>query len=213
MAIEQGLIEDVADWVSTWLAFRRAGAGVPGLQYAIGRRGEVLASGGDGLADCDRAVPMNDAQLFRIASHSKTFTATLLMQLSDGDHPALGLDDRVGDHLPELAGRRGLDAVARCRVGELASHGSAISLDGIDRDYWQLARPFPDRGDLLSLLEVSPSPFGPSERFHYSNLAYRSSASSSSGSPGRAFPTFSPSVRPPARTRRHDRRLSRRARR
>ncbi|MDA8296687.1 MAG: serine hydrolase [Actinomycetota bacterium] len=172
MPVTQGLIEDVADWASTWLAFRRASVGVPGLQYAIAWRGEVLVSGGDGLSDCQRGVPMSDAQLFRIASHSKTLTATLLMQLSDRDHPALGLDDRVGDHLPELSGRPGLAGIAQCRIGELAHHGSGISRDGIDGDYWQLARPFPDRDALLSLLEVSPSPFGPSERFHYSNLAY-----------------------------------------
>lgn len=172
MLISQGLIEDVAGWAGTWLAFRRASVGVPGMQYAIAWRGDVLASGGDGLSDCQRAVPMSDTQLFRIASHSKTFTATLLMQLSDGDHSVLGLDDRVGDHLPELSSRPGLATIAQCRMGELAHHGSGISRDGIDGDYWQLARTFPDHDALLSLVEASPSPFGPSERFHYSNLAY-----------------------------------------
>lgn len=172
MAIERRLIEDVAAWAGQWLAFRRQSAGFPGLQFAIAQRGEILATGADGVASCETGEALRDDHLFRVASHSKTFTATLLLQLSEGRAPALCLDDRVDAHLPELASVPGAGALADARVGELASHGAGITRDGVDGDYWQLAHAFPTAAELLDLLGRSPAPYPPGERFHYSNVAY-----------------------------------------
>src|SRR5271165_6312061 len=47
---------------------------------AIRSEDQLLLSKGYGYADIERQIPMTAEHIFRIASHSKTFTATAIMQ-------------------------------------------------------------------------------------------------------------------------------------
>lgn len=53
---------------------------VPGLSYAIARRGELLESGGVGLADLEQDVPATASTVYRLASISKPITAIAALQ-------------------------------------------------------------------------------------------------------------------------------------
>ena len=153
------------DTIDRWLAYRVWHSRVPGAQVAIGRGGNLLFSRAYGYADLEARWPMRTGHLFRVASHSKTFTATLVLQLVEQDR--LGLDDRLTDHLPELADSE----VGGIRVRELLEHTAGVLRDGTDGDFWQGARPFPHRDELIAMVRAGAKR-PPGELFAYSNLGY-----------------------------------------
>jgi CubicO group peptidase (beta-lactamase class C family) len=57
-------------------------------------------------------------------------------------------------------------------VRELLEHTGGLLRDGLDADYWQFDRPFPDRDELLALVRDGGPKAEPGERFAYSNLGY-----------------------------------------
>ena len=73
---------------------------VPGLHASLVRHGEALWEAGIGSAEVgtDRAPTADDQ--FLVASNTKTFVATMVMQLRDEGR--LDLGDRLADHLPDL---------------------------------------------------------------------------------------------------------------
>ena len=153
------------DTIDRWLTYRVWHSRVPGAQVAIGRGGTLIFSRVYGYADLEARRPMRTDHLFRVASHSKTFTATLVLQLVE--QRRLGLDDRLADHLPELAD----DELGEIRVRELLEHTAGVLRDGTDGDFWQAARPFPDRDELMALVRADAKR-PPGELFAYSNLGY-----------------------------------------
>jgi CubicO group peptidase (beta-lactamase class C family) len=172
VAVTRGLLEDVAAWADGWLAQRQRMLGIPGVQFAIAHEGSIIASGAHGQADLASGEPLTREHLFCIASHSKTFTATAIVQLAGQREPAVHLDDCLSRHLGWLADDPAVAGLAGRTVGELLCHGGGVIRDGSDGDYWQLRRRFPDASELRALLSRSPSPFGANERFHYSNIGY-----------------------------------------
>ena len=74
---------------------------LPGASAAVVGGGEIIWSAGWGFADRASGRRPDDRTLYRIASISKTFTATAIMQLRD--EGALRLDDPVVRHVPEAA--------------------------------------------------------------------------------------------------------------
>lgn len=81
-----------------WIRARMEYDGLPGLVIGIVHDQDVVWLKAYGHASLDPAVPMADDSIFRIASHSKLFTAIAVLQLRDAG--ALRLDDPVTDHLP-----------------------------------------------------------------------------------------------------------------
>ena len=134
--------------IDRWLAYRVWHCRVPGAQVAIGHPGKLIFSRAYGHADLERRQPMRTDHLFRIASHSKTFTATLILRLVEREQ--LRLDDRLADHLPELAD----EEIGETRIRELLEHTAGVLRDGTDGDFWQGARSFPDRAELITMAAV-----------------------------------------------------------
>ena len=56
----------------------------PGLSVAVALGDSLVWSAGFGLADVENAVPARGNTVYRIASISKTFGATAVLQLVDG---------------------------------------------------------------------------------------------------------------------------------
>lgn len=143
---------------------------VPGAALGIAtlgadRRGDDIAAYGSGVLNVDTGVPVRPDSVFQIGSITKTFTATLIMQLTESGQ--LRLDQPVADLVPEL--RLGTaEATAAVTVRHLLCHSS-----GIDGDV------FTDfgRGDdavaayVAALAEV-PQLFVPGTLFSYCNAGY-----------------------------------------
>lgn len=166
-AIPRPAVLDAARAFETWLRFHRRIDRVPGVQAAVLHDNDIVLSMACGVADAERDVPLTTHHRFRIASHSKTFTATAVMQLVELGQ--LRLDDTLGTHLDELA-----DApVADVTLRELLAHSSGITRDGDDGDFWQLAHPFLDADQLIALVhQPAGSVLARDERFKYSNIGY-----------------------------------------
>ncbi len=71
---------------------------VPGLSVAVVKDGELVWSSGFGMADLENFVPATSTTLFRLASISKTITATAIMELSE--RGKLDLDAEVQKYCP-----------------------------------------------------------------------------------------------------------------
>ena len=131
---------------------------------AIVHKGKVVLERAFGYADIVSRVPLTPRHRFRVASHSKTFTAAGIMKLREPGK--LGLDDRIGRHVKGLH-----PAVADATIAQLLSHSAGIVRDGSDGGQWQDRRPFLDAAELRSDLAAAPV-IEPNTRFKYSNHGY-----------------------------------------
>ena len=92
----------------------------PGCVIAIVHKGRVVLERAFGYADLVGRVPLTPRYRFRVASHSKSFTAAGVMKLRE--QGKLGLDDRVGQYVQDLH-----PAVAEATIAQLLSHGAGIT--------------------------------------------------------------------------------------
>jgi len=157
---------DAAPYLESWLEHQRLRARVPGVQAAVRVGDRLVLDTASGVADLDTGEPLTPRHLFRIASHSKTFTATAVLQLVEAGR--LRLDDPIASLVPALAGT-GLAAVT---VRELLGHQGGVVRDGRDNDHWQLLRPFPDVDRLTGIAVDEGAVLGRNEHFKYSNIGY-----------------------------------------
>jgi CubicO group peptidase (beta-lactamase class C family) len=155
------------DYYPAWLEYRRWYLRIPGVQYAVRRNGELCAGGAVGVSNAETADPLTPGHLFRIASHSKTLAAVLVLQLVEQGR--LRLDDTIGTHLPDLED----SGIGDRTVGELLTHSGGVIRDSEDGDFWQSHRPFPDRAELVEVARAgSAATLARNEHFKYSNIAY-----------------------------------------
>jgi CubicO group peptidase (beta-lactamase class C family) len=174
---------DLLAYYPQWADYRRWYSRVPGVQLSLRRHGELQLSTALGSADLARGTPLTPEHLFRIASHSKTFTAVLVLQLVERGQ--LRLDDRVGEHVPEIKE----SGIADRTLAELLAHGGGVIRDSEDGDFWQMRRPFPDREELVRIARApSAAVLETNEHFKYSNIAYGLLGLVLEAATGRSFP-------------------------
>jgi D-alanyl-D-alanine carboxypeptidase len=140
--------------------------GVPGIAYFIrdGARTTVLTSG---EADVSKHRPVTANTRFRIASISKTYLATIALQLQA--ERRLNLDVPVGRWLPGL-----LPDGDRITARQLLGHTSGLFDYAEDPRFNYLADPLRvwDPVDLVRLGTSHPLMFAPGTSFAYSNTGY-----------------------------------------
>lgn len=140
---------------------------VPAIELGVIKDGRIVFSGAYGVRRQKTNEPITAHSLFHMASISKAFVATALVQLAERGR--LSLDDRIVDLLPyfRLADERYRDITIR----QVLTHTSGIP---DVRDY-QWDRPQYDDGAAeryvrsLSALKLR---FQPGERFLYSNIGF-----------------------------------------
>lgn len=69
--------------------------GAVGISVALVKKGKIVHTGAYGYKDLENKIPLKTDHIFRIASISKSFTATSIMQLVDAGK--LNLDEDVSD--------------------------------------------------------------------------------------------------------------------
>jgi CubicO group peptidase (beta-lactamase class C family) len=142
---------------------------LPGIALGIVRDDELAWFGGFGRADLDEdAAPTADS-LARVASVTKTFTATAIVQLRD--EGKLNLDDPLVKHIPEFSAvqiRAGsLEAVTLRRM---LTHRAGLATEA-PLDGWGALR-FPTRDEILAALPETEVVIPQDSAWKYSNLAY-----------------------------------------
>jgi CubicO group peptidase (beta-lactamase class C family) len=152
------------DYVPRWLEYQMRASEQPGCVAAIAHKDRIvleLALGKANLVTGERLTPRHR---FRMASHSKTFTAAGVMKLRELGK--LKLDDAVGQYVANLNPQ-----IARATLGQLLSHSAGIVRDGEDSGQFSDRRPFFDRDELLEDFKAGPS-VEPNTRFKYSNHGF-----------------------------------------
>jgi CubicO group peptidase (beta-lactamase class C family) len=141
---------------------------IPGVAWGVVRDGALVHAAGAGtIRDGEDRRPDADS-VYRIASMTKSFTATALLLLRDEGR--LGLDDPVADHVPALAGWRPPTPDAPpITIRQLMTMSAGLATD----DPWgdrQQGLPLDAFERLLA--EGPPFTWPPGTVFEYSNLGY-----------------------------------------
>jgi D-alanyl-D-alanine carboxypeptidase len=152
------------DYIPRWLEFQVDETQQPGCAVAVAYRGRLVLEAAFGVADIDAGARLTPKHRFRVASHSKSFTAAGIMRLHETRR--VRLDAAVGKYVPGLHER-----VAATTLRQLLSHGAGIHRDGRDSRQWDLRRAFPGEAQLRDDLRTPPT-LAPDERFKYSNHAF-----------------------------------------
>ena len=118
-----GWLSSALDYIPDWLAFQMRTSEQPGCMVAIARRGRVVLERAWGAADLATGEPLTPRHRFRIASHTKSFTAAGILKLRE--EGKLRLDDPVGQFVDQLHA-----SVARSTIAQLLSHSAGLIRDG-----------------------------------------------------------------------------------
>jgi CubicO group peptidase (beta-lactamase class C family) len=161
-----GRVRDLVPLLDGWLAFHRWYHEVPSLAVGMSVGDEVVYAEGHGLADRQASVPATAETRYRIASHSKVFTATAVMQLIEsGD---LRIDDPIVQHLEWFGPPDG--DLRHVTVRHLMCHAGGLTRDGVTT-HWFDDR-FPTLDELVAQVETGMSVVGPVEKLKYSNVGF-----------------------------------------
>jgi CubicO group peptidase (beta-lactamase class C family) len=145
-----------------------ARGGQPGLAYGVIANGELVHSGGRGERWLG-GPPPDASTVFRIASMTKSFTATLVLMLRD--RGALRLDDHAAGYVPVLGGVEMPSADSPpISIRHLLTMTAGFSTDDPWGDRQQGLDPAAF-GQLLADGAVRCA-WAPGTRFEYSNLGY-----------------------------------------
>jgi CubicO group peptidase (beta-lactamase class C family) len=157
-------LRSAVDYVGNWLEFQVEASQQPGCIIAISHRGNVVAEHAFGLADIESGEKLTPRHRFRIASHSKAFTAAAILKLRE--RRKLKLDDAVGQYVADLH-----PEVAETTIAQVLSHTAGLTRDGHDSGQFVDTRAYLHEKELLAELR-QPTAIAPNTRFKYSNHGY-----------------------------------------
>lgn len=146
-----------------------AASAVPGIAVGIVRDGSLAMFRSYGTTDIERTDPPTARSIARVASVTKTFTATAILQLRDAS--LLALDDPLLLHLPEFTNAQAVAGpLEGVTIRRMLTHKSGLVTEHPDVD-WDTPD-FPIRQRLLDTLEQVQVVIPQDSEWKYSNLAY-----------------------------------------
>jgi len=142
----------------------RSAQKIPGVTLLVDHRGRRIVGRGYGLADVENNVSAGLDTVYQIASLTKQFTATAILQLVDQGR--LRLDDDVTGLVPGFHVRGG-----KVTVHHLLSHTHGIAEYNRDetRAEWPTAT---SHERIVALITNRDLEFQPGEKFSYRNSGY-----------------------------------------
>jgi CubicO group peptidase (beta-lactamase class C family) len=155
------------DLFSAWMEGQLEIRGLPGIAVGVVSGDDLVWARGFGHADIDADRPMESNTRFRMASHSKLFTATAIMQLREEGR--IRLDDPVTDYLPWFAYQTASPDDPPVTIEQLLTHSSGLPREA--GSHWT-DFDFPTADEVRALIQDRVAPFSPEVRWKYSNLAY-----------------------------------------
>lgn len=162
-------IKSAVEYIDSWLDFNFRNSRLPGLQVAIQHEDKLVYSKAFGYADIEKKEKFTTNHGVRIASQSKTFTATAIMQLQEAGK--LHLDDRVSQYVKWFKSSKD-KRVSEVTIKHLLNHTAGVIRDGEDADYWQVLREFPSAAELKEYISTASLIYDSDEKFKYSNFGF-----------------------------------------
>ena len=152
---------------SAWLEGQIEYRGLPGIVVGVVSDQDLAWAAGFGHADLDGDRRMDVDTRFRMASHSKLFTATAIMQLRE--QRKVRLDDPVTDYLPWFTFQLAAPDDPPLTIEHLLTHSSGLPREA--GSHWS-DLDFPTAAEVRDLMSDRQAAFSPEVRWKYSNLAY-----------------------------------------
>ena len=150
----------------SWIRGQMSSRHLPGIAVGVVFDQELIWAIGFGFADVDSHVPMTPSTKFRMASHSKLFTSTAIMQLRDSGK--LRLDDPVSKYLPWFKIKPAEPDDPEITIEELVTHSSGLPREA--GPHWT-THDFPTAGQVRGYVTEHQAVYSPEVRWKYSNLA------------------------------------------
>jgi CubicO group peptidase (beta-lactamase class C family) len=161
---------------------------LPGAAVGVVHDGELAWAGGVGFADRASKRPSDRKTLYRIASITKTFTATAVMQLRD--QGKLALDDPAIVYLPELeAAQSPLGPIEGLTLRRMLSHESGLQSEPPGTD-WSDVVYEDDPGRTMARVAEIATRVPVHTQWKYSNLAYQLLGEIVSRVSGTSYPRY-----------------------
>lgn len=139
------------------------------ISAAIVKSDRVIWAGAFGYASRDNDIAADTGTIYRIGSITKTFTATVLMQLVE--EGKVKLDDPVEKYVPEIKSLQGYSDRTIITLRQLSSHTSGLKREPDMRgaslgpvDQWE--------SKLLSCIPFTSFNSIPGTNYQYSNIGY-----------------------------------------
>ena len=137
------------------------GAKIPGASVAIFKEDEVFFAKAYGLRELKTQAATTLQTNYRIASLTKAFTATAILQLVENG--LLSLDTNLKELFPSFA-----DYGSKITVRHLLTHTSGVK----DYESFSFSGQITDKEILALLGKQKSTDFNPGSRFRYSNSGY-----------------------------------------
>jgi CubicO group peptidase (beta-lactamase class C family) len=159
----QSIIRILESWISTQIVER----GVAGLSIAIIYDQDILFAKGFGFSDIAKKIPATKDTIYRIASNTKLFTSTAIMQLRDAKK--LKLDDPISKYLPWFKIKTPQKNALPITIRHILTHTSGLPREAAF-SYWDDYK-FPTIEEIIETLPDQERSYIPEKIWKYSNLA------------------------------------------
>jgi D-alanyl-D-alanine carboxypeptidase len=150
----------------SWMRGQMTSRSLPGVAIGVVYDQQVVWAKGFGYANVATQAPMTPATKFRMASHSKLFTSTAIMQLRDAGK--LRLDDPVSKYLSWFKLKPASPDDPPITIEELVTHSSGLPREA--GPHW-VTYDFPTEEQVRGYVLEHQAAYSPEVRWKYSNLA------------------------------------------
>jgi len=157
-------IQDITRYVAALKAERR----LPGCSVAVVHGDDLVWAEGFGLADHSRGIPTSPRTVYKAASLTKLFTATLMMILRD--EGLLSLDEPLSKYVVGVRVQNPFPDPQPLTFRQVAAHVAGLPVDP-PPDH-KAAHPDASGRDLLQWLRDVELLAPPLTRYGYSNVGY-----------------------------------------
>lgn len=153
--------------IDRWLPYYAHTLRIPGLSLGIVYKDQIIFSKGYGYADVAGQKKATETTCYRIASFSKLFTATAILQLFE--QGKLQLDAPVQRYLPWFANPED-ERTHLITIRQLLTHTSGLDRDG-ETPHW-VQFEFPTREQIQQHITSGGTVYDPASFWKYSNMGY-----------------------------------------
>ena len=134
------------------------------LSVALRKDGKLIYQNSIGYSSVKEEIKNSESTIFRIGSITKTFTATMILQLIEEEK--LSLATKLSDFYPDITNAEIIT------VSDLLHHRSGIYNMTADRNFMQTRTKEKSKQELLELFAGFESIFQPGAKVSYSNTNY-----------------------------------------
>jgi D-alanyl-D-alanine carboxypeptidase len=170
----------------SWVQQRVIDQELPGLSIGIVYDQELIWAKGYGYAELAKKTPATPSTAYRIASLTKLFTATAILQLRDAGK--LQLDDPVSKYVPWFRLKDDFGDSPVITLRHLLTHTSGLPRELIGL-YWD-DMVFPDHDKFVQMFQEASTILPRETEFKYSNVAFSVLGDVVANASGQPYPEY-----------------------